>query len=451
VAYENSWNLNAEILPCLRFLIAQFHIEHLCQLTMVRQIRRELEKLGTDAYEKRPLDPTYDRSIDIMLGKNRYEVELALKILTWLTKAGRTLSVDELRIAVSIGPGEHEIDYEEELPKPSTLTDVCAGLVEIDENCGSIRLVHYTVQEYLVRKSVVPSDENPAFNVLLSCLTYLSFDAFQTGAWVFPGPGPQLRQIKAHPFLEYAAQNLSYHIRQTQHPERSMEAFLRFIERPYNVATYFQVATFREGFMFRNLEQHPLCVTAAIGHEPALRHLIAQISYPPDHRDHNGRTPLSWAARFGHEAIVEWLTSRMDVNVNSADNYGKTPLAQAAHGGNETIVKVLLSRGADVNAMDMDDWTPLLWAAQWGHEGVLNILIEHGAEIEVEDKAGWGPLSWAAQGGHSAVIELLMEKGAKTERVEFPAAKPLVDWATRKGRTDVYEVLWKKWKKRSIL
>lgn len=53
-----------------------------------------------------------------------------------------------------------------------TLLDVCASMVIIYENTGTIRLAHYTVQEYLVKYSVIPEDVD--FNIGMTCVIYLS-------------------------------------------------------------------------------------------------------------------------------------------------------------------------------------------------------------------------------------------------------------------------------------
>ncbi|KAA8892763.1 ankyrin repeat-containing domain protein [Sphaerosporella brunnea] len=446
------------------FLLVQFHIDHLCQLTTVKQVRQELAKLKQDAMEERPLDPTYDRAVELLRSQGRFEVQLALKILLWITKAPRPLLVDELRIAVAIEAGEYELDYDEDIPSVSTLTDVCAGLVDIDENGKAIRLIHYTAQEYLVRKGIIPdSSTDPEFNIALSCITYLSFTAFSDGntsieaisssppnknhthvrQFLKRSPDTQ-HLLHTHPFLHYASTNLSFHLHQhPQSPATTTQAFLHFLSLPGNIATYFRTLTFqtREHYAFRGLESHPACVAAVIGHLPALLHLAAAAT-----ADHNGRTALSWAARHGHADIVNHLlrlTSPEDIN--AADSYHKTPLIHAAHFGNLEIVQALLQHGAAVDAKDLDGWTPLLWASQWGHEGVVRVLLDHGADPDVKDRAGWSALSWACKEGFGGVVRALLEK-ADVRRVDFPAAKPVLDWAAEKGESEVWEVLMRRWR-----
>lgn len=105
--------------------------------------------------------------------------ELGLRILSWLVKAKRVLTVDELRTAVSVEPEWYELD-ELDLPDKATILDICAGLVTIDENSNTIRLAHYTVHEYLLENSIIPEDAE--LTLATVCTTFLSFDIFAQGA-----------------------------------------------------------------------------------------------------------------------------------------------------------------------------------------------------------------------------------------------------------------------------
>jgi hypothetical protein len=57
---------------------------------------------------------------------------------------------------------------------------VCAGLVTIDEESDIIRLIYYTTQEYFERTQTrwFPSAQT---DIATTCLTYLSFDTFESG------------------------------------------------------------------------------------------------------------------------------------------------------------------------------------------------------------------------------------------------------------------------------
>ena len=69
---------------------------------------------------------------------------------------------------------------EENLPEIEDIISVCAGLVTVDQESNIIRLVHYTTQEYFERNQVTLFP-NSQTDIAMTCVTYLSFNAFETG------------------------------------------------------------------------------------------------------------------------------------------------------------------------------------------------------------------------------------------------------------------------------
>lgn len=162
-----------------RFLLVRFHIEFLCQQTNARQILATLEKLKGSPTGEKQLYPTYDRIIEGICGQSS-STELAFNILCWLAKAKQTLTIEELQTAVAIEHNRYELS-ELDLADTLTLVDVCAGLVVFDEHTGTVRLAHYTVQEYLQLKTPTIL-LNAEAKISMACITYLSFDSLKTGA-----------------------------------------------------------------------------------------------------------------------------------------------------------------------------------------------------------------------------------------------------------------------------
>jgi hypothetical protein len=100
-------------------------------------------------------------------------------------------------------------------------------------------------------------------------------------------------------------------------------------------------------------------------------------SYHLEHKDKDGRTPLSLAAGGGYEAVIKLLLETGKVDVDSKDKGGRAPLAWAARNGHEAAVKLLLGKGVDMESKDQWGRTPLLWAAR-GHEAVVEMPLEKG-------------------------------------------------------------------------
>jgi hypothetical protein len=69
---------------------------------------------------------------------------------------------------------------EENLPEIEDIISVCAGLVTVDQESNIIRLVHYTTQESFEWNQVTLFP-NSQTDIAMTCVTYLSFSAFETG------------------------------------------------------------------------------------------------------------------------------------------------------------------------------------------------------------------------------------------------------------------------------
>lgn len=108
-------------------------------------------------------------------------------------------------MAVSVKQDRTAFD-EQDFPDKKTLIDVCAGLVTIDDTSNTVRLAHYTVQEYLLSYLILPDDAD--FELAMVCTTFLSFDVFSQGACdTFES------RRSLYPFLDYAAENLGFHLK----------------------------------------------------------------------------------------------------------------------------------------------------------------------------------------------------------------------------------------------
>ncbi|KAK3167680.1 hypothetical protein OEA41_010807 [Lepraria neglecta] len=125
------------------FLMAQLRLQSLAKKNNKREIRLALNKLPGN------LDTIYDEAMKRTHAQERDDVQLAKKILMWISCAIRPFTVLEIRHALVIEPDTRELD--ETVPDEDIVISVCAGLVTIDQETDDIRLVHYTTQEYLER------------------------------------------------------------------------------------------------------------------------------------------------------------------------------------------------------------------------------------------------------------------------------------------------------------
>ena len=108
-----------------RFLLAQLHMDSLVSKNNRKAVREALVNLP------KGLDDTYEEAMVRINGQNQEDRELAEKVLMWITRAKRPLSIKELQHAVAIEEGDIETDLEA-FPDEEILLSVCAGLVITD-------------------------------------------------------------------------------------------------------------------------------------------------------------------------------------------------------------------------------------------------------------------------------------------------------------------------------
>jgi Ankyrin repeats (3 copies)/Ankyrin repeats (many copies) len=352
------------------------------------------------------LDKTYEQAMKRIEDQGSRIRELAKSILAWIIYAKRPLSTAELQHALGVRPLTKKLD-EDYLPSTQVLRSVCAGLVTIDEPSGIVRLVHYTTQEYFERTwtNWFPHAQLDIANV---CVTYLSFDVFETG--FCQSDGEFEARLRTNVLYDYAARNWGYHAYAAVVEEGLV---LNLLESRAKVSAAGQAMMAYQSYSGYS-QRVPRQMTGV--HVAAYFGLVETIigllkkGYNPGLQDSYGRTPLSWAAVRGHEAVVKLLLATEKVDLDSKDSYEQTPLSWAAMGGHEAVVKLLLAtEKVDLDSRDFfSGQTPLSLAAERGHEAVVKLLLAtEKADLDSKDSSGRTPLSWAAENGHQAVVKLL--------------------------------------------
>ncbi|KAI9657547.1 MAG: hypothetical protein M1831_004163 [Alyxoria varia] len=128
-----------------------------CQLDSLRKCMRPSTVKRTLETLPRTLDETYERILLQVDDEYQQEVRLAL---IWLVAAQRPLTVRELAEAVIVGiSAESSFDPTDRLFDPNSIANVLTGLVTISGGFSStIRLAHFSVEEYLVSDRLASSE-----------------------------------------------------------------------------------------------------------------------------------------------------------------------------------------------------------------------------------------------------------------------------------------------------
>ncbi|KLJ13510.1 hypothetical protein EMPG_11549 [Blastomyces silverae] len=443
------------------FLLAILHLDFLESKTNLMRMEQALPKLPEG------LDESYEEAMERIQNQKRDFSDLAIQTLSWITFAKRPLTGFELQHALAVMENTSALD-EHNITDIELIISVCAGLVTIDKESGIIRLVHYTTQEYLERTQM-NSLPNAHTDITKTCVTYLSFEVFETGYSL--SKDALIKRFKSNILFQYAAQNWGYHSSKSSiegqklivdllQSTAKVSACSQVMEyRQYrlmftattkmtglHLAAYFGLEKSTSALLERNASTEskdlfsltPLALAAMNGHELVLN-LLIENNANIESKDHFSRTPLALAAINGHESVVNLLIER-NANIESKDYSNQTPLSLTAENGHEPVMKLLLERNANIESKDDHDQTPLSWAARMSHEPVMKLLLERNANIESKDYQGQTPLSWAAEKGHEPVMKLLLERNVNIESRD-DCGRTSLSWAAEKGHEPVMKLL----------
>ncbi|KAH7014465.1 uncharacterized protein B0I36DRAFT_436433 [Microdochium trichocladiopsis] len=387
------------------FLLADLHVNALAALPTKGDVLDALDKIdqGSDR-----LHTVYETAMGRIQSQGSGLAQLAKKTLLWVVHGRRQMTSTEVRHALAIRPNTKAIDTNY-CPSIKRVTSICAGLVIVDKESDTVRLVHYTTQEYFEKmgqKWFTDAQEE----IANSCITYLSYEVFSS----YCETREDLqRRLVAYPFYSYAACEWSHHAGAACDGPAAIE--LLKDQRQVEASWQARLSTngihhdFRDGKYIAN-NINGLHLASILGLSAAVRRLLG--IYEADCRDSLGRTPLLFAAVSRHTEVVKLLLKTNQVDVDAKDTYGQTPLVLVAGLGYTEVARLLLEIGqADVNHRHgLSERTPLSIAAVNGHTEVVKLLLESGqADINTEDHWDSTPLLLAADNNHTEVVKLLVE------------------------------------------
>ena len=294
------------------------------------------------------LSDAYTATLTRLKAQKGYKSVLGLKVLMWVLYSERPLRAEELCHALGVEIGSADLDPEN-IPSLQTLLSSCLGLVTVEATSSVVRLVHFTLQEYLLRDQIL--SHNPHSAIAEICLTYLNFGCIRHLSPVLHS------SPSTTPLLEYASVYWGIHARRGMTGNSKMLA-LRLLDRfDEHISTQLLLLHSNRdrgwGPYFRR-KGGPTGFTglhgaAFLGIAETVSTMLEMKEWDANAYDCMGMTALMWAAREGHEEVVKVLLQREDVNLDHADTLcRRTPLSWAAWNGHEVVVKMLLER-EDVN------------------------------------------------------------------------------------------------------
>ena len=359
------------------------------------------------------LSDAYQATLTRIRAQKGIKSILALKALMWVLYSERPLKAEELCDALGVEMGATDLDPEN-VPPLRRLLASCLGLVTLEASSSTVTLVHFTLQEYLLRDTSL--FHSPHSTIAEVCLTYLNSESVRSLS-------PTLRSAPSTmPLLEYASCYWAEHARRGMTEKvkalalRLLDGFDKHISAQLALLHYNK---YLGNGSFFDTTEGPAGFTglhgaAFLGIADMVTPVLDLRKWDVNAADYSGSTALTWAAQRGHEGVVKALLERGDVNPDLAEpKYGRAPLWVAAAEGHRGVVKIFLERDdVDPNQADTEyGATPLSRAAEKGHEGVIKVLLER-EDVnpnQADIKHGRTPLSWAAESGNEGVVRILLE------------------------------------------
>ena len=456
-----------------------------------RRIIDELPKTLTATYE------SFLRGIAI-----EYQ-QLATTLLHFLVGSSRPLTLEEIRVLISVQDHHRNLADIEEEAQPNvqkTIEGVLGPLVRIWDS--RVYLLHQSLKEFL--QTLSTQKENPLSaiygvnprkaNLLLAkaCVSYLLLDDFEQGM-----PPQYQPSIEDSPTYSVAGSADMNSIEQPWDPFDLGEdalfkdsavleseacvsigiqcAFFDYSARHwaehFSLASSISQPTLQESVLllsdvsssqglnwFRFFWLHaeinlsrprdfvPFIAASYFGHLTSLKTLLRKgIPIESD----IGARAIYWASRMGHLDVVNLLLQeKFSPDVKVID--GKSALIAAVQFNRLSVVKRLLEdegfiseeKGYRVNYAGLGGRTPLSIAAGNGSTEVVRQLLQHNRiQPDIADYDQWTPLFWTIGGKHLDVLQLLVADNRISVIHVDRWGRSILSWAASSGELELVKYL----------
>jgi hypothetical protein len=392
-------------------------IDHLSKQRNDKAIRESLKKLP------KTLDDVYIRILQRIEEESDDDIGSVQRLLRWLVRGFRTMSLDELAECISIDTKANNtsMDLDAVITDPEDILELCSSLVTLSADRTKVALAHYSVKEFLVSTRVRDSlptfwvaNEEVESELATTCLTYLCYDDFSDGVCALndvPNQTAVAEKLEEYKFLQYAAQFWAVHAhRSAEHDEDLQTLIMRFFhpkdEAKNNYCSWLQVYHYRKtGRPSATTYNHPpLFFAASFGLANAVKGLLEECDVDHEKTEHD---PLQAAAFGGHVEVVKILLEHYDHEKDK-----NLALYAAASKGHAKVVELLLDEGAAINSKGGKQGSALQIAVLEGYKDVVELLLRRNADTTVSCKRFGTPLAAAAEKAHTKTFELLLEAGA---------------------------------------
>ena len=263
------------------------------------------------------LEDAYGATLGRIKGQGGEKARLGMAALMWISHSERPLKAEEVCHALAIEIGSPNLNVDN-APSIGALLACCQGLVVIEKEVSTVRLIYFTLQEYL---RTHPEIFSAAHSTMAeTCMTYLNYQHLQAFS-TSPSPEPQ-----DTPFLEYSSLYWGVHAKRNLSDCAKQLAFKLVENYNHHISTKILVKTqkmygyavdFDKPSLFGGLHR-----ASFFGIVEIVAYLVELEGCDINQMDFMGNTPLHWAAWNGQERVIETLLGRSGISPDKQDKCG---------------------------------------------------------------------------------------------------------------------------------
>lgn len=306
---------------------------------------------------------------------------LAWKALTWLTFTREPLTPEWLQEALSIQP-ESTCPDPDFVPSMSCILECCLGLVVVDEHADTVRLVHFSLQEYL-ETHIHTKYPTGLEELALDCYRYCSYQDFSKSPCA--NEPIIVARLEQYPLLRYFAKHWRFHTSACSDNPHVQVAVINFMSSDSHRASLRQVSRFIAGYRSQYwafeeaISTHALHMLASLGHFQIFKQTLdANMDKINLQTDLVRSTPVLLAASAGHVEITRYLL--LHHADPSIPNWYGNALHCAAEANTPSTITLLLDAGMHPDTRTTDGATPLSCTTDHDAAEAAAVLLSRGAD-----------------------------------------------------------------------
>ena len=440
-----------------RFLWVAFQLESICSQETDEGIYKALRQLPKD------LPETYDRILEKLSSSKTSDPILCKKIFDLVAAALRPLTLEELREAISVEPGDTIWDLKKLANNMLKVIGCCGSLLVIDEETSTVRFTHHSVKQYLVSDKVSSAartyrvtSEEADLSLGQICVTYLNFNVFDQQMTKVPQTtkvgqsGPSTAGLPATILSRSLHQSLISKIAlnllkaKAGSGGKSSPTLINVMEKTeqpnqHTQESYHFLAYAQEYWLLHSktfgpdhVASYPLWLRLIGGQAR-----IAKLSWGTDDWFEVSSEYLNWTWHNDHGPLLQRAFTRlrkqtaftfdkdedkMDSVLDSVLAMGPTSKIQpqyyalaahiAARRNNIAVLKILTEKHVSIDNTRPDLGSPLYVASIKGREETIRFLLDLGVDVNAQGGEYGNALQAASWSGNEAIIKLLLKRGA---------------------------------------